>query len=245
MLGRNNVIIDVRPEQAADSDRFWSAALGWPLGDPWPEHHEFSSFEPSDGAPYVHRQIGDHGPRLHLDFEVESVDIARHGQELTSLGASLGELYADWQVMASPGGMPFCLLRPTAWTPPAARSWPAGHRSRLVQVCIDSPARWHDSEVSFWRAATGWRWVPSDGSEFAGKVYPPDPSQMQLLLQRLDETDPRSATDAHIDVGTDDVEAEVTRLVDLGAVRGETGRGWVVLTDPVGMTFCVTGNDPT
>ena len=47
----------------------------------------------------------------------------------------------------------------------------------------------------------------------------------------------------HIDFGTSDVEAEVKRLVELGA--SETGRGsfgdfeWVVLADPDGNAFCV------
>jgi hypothetical protein len=47
----------------------------------------------------------------------------------------------------------------------------------------------------------------------------------------------------HLDFSTDDVEAEVARLVELGAT--ETGRhsfgdfGWVVLADPDGNAFCV------
>ncbi len=65
---------------------------------------------------------------------------------------------------------------------------------------------------------------------------------MQLLLQRLESDEP--ATRAHLDLGTDDIETEVERLVSLGATRGETGRGWVVLTDPTGLVFCVTGNSP-
>ena len=51
-------------------------------------------------------------------------------------------------------------------------------------------------------------------------------------------------TRAHLDPGSDDVEAEVTRLVNLGAERVTTGTGWVVMRDPVGLAFCVTANDP-
>ena len=65
-----HVFIDVPPDQAEVSGRFWSAALGWPLGEPWPDHPEFRDFEPPDGDPYVHQQIGDHQPRVHLDLEV-------------------------------------------------------------------------------------------------------------------------------------------------------------------------------
>ena len=53
-----------------------------------------------------------------------------------------------------------------------------------------------------------------------------------------------TAVRAHIDLGADDIEAEATRLVGLGAQRLGPGRGWIVLRDPVGMVFCVTGNSP-
>ena len=49
----------------------------------------------------------------------------------------------------------------------------------------------------------------------------------------------------HVDFSTSDMEAEVKRLVGLGA--SETGRGnfgefeWVVLADPDGNAFCVAG----
>ena len=54
----------------------------------------------------------------------------------------------------------------------------------------------------------------------------------------------RAAVRAHIDLGADDIEAEAARLVGLGAERLGPGRGWIVLRDPVGMVFCVTGNSP-
>jgi hypothetical protein len=126
--------------------------------------------------------------------------------------------------------------------PPAQRF--AGHRSRLVQICIDSPPTLHDQEVAFWRAATGWRWREGDQNEFAGKLYPPTGSSVQLLFQRLGSDDPATAVRAHIDLGADDVEAETARLVELGGERLGPGRGWIVLRDPVGMVFCVTGNSP-
>jgi hypothetical protein len=98
--------------------------------------------------------------------------------------------------------------------------------------------------VAFWRTATAWRWSEGSGDEFAGKLYPPAGSSVQLLLQRLGSDDPATAVRAHIDLGADDIEAEATRLVGLGAERLERGRGWIVLRDPVGMVFCVTGNSP-
>jgi Glyoxalase-like domain len=145
--------------------------------------------------------------------------------------------------MRSPGGLPFCLVdREEHARPPAQRF--AGQRSRLVQICIDSPPTLHDQEVAFWRAATGWWWREGDHDEFAGKLDPPTGSSVQLLFQRLGSDDPATAVRAHIDLAADDVELEAARLVQLGAARVGPGRGWIVLRDPVGMVFCVTGNSP-
>ena len=43
----------------------------------------------------------------------------------------------------------------------------------------------------------------------------------------------------HVDIETDDVEAETARLVGLGAVEVSRGRTWVVLADPAGLLLCV------
>jgi len=46
----------------------------------------------------------------------------------------------------------------------------------------------------------------------------------------------------HLDFRPDDRDAEVQRLLALGATRAEVGQGeqsWVVLTDPEGNEFCV------
>src|SRR5215204_1637878 len=53
-----HVFLDVAPNVAEESATFWSAALGWPLGEPWPGHPEFRSFAPPDGDPYVHSRSG-------------------------------------------------------------------------------------------------------------------------------------------------------------------------------------------
>ena len=71
-----------------------------------------------------------------------------------------------------------------------------------------------------------------------------DEGGAQLLFQGLGSDDPGTDVRAHIDLGADDLEAEAGRLVGLGAERLGPGRGWIVLRDPVGMIFCVTGNAP-
>ena len=236
-----HVFIDVPPDQAEASGRFWSAALGWPLGEPWPEHPEFRDFVPPDGDPYLHQQIGDHGPRVHLDLEVADQAVA--AARLIALGAAAAGPPRSWTPMVSPGGFPFCLVTRREQVRPGPLSWPGG-RTGLVQVCLDSPAARHEREVDFWRSALDWRWADGEHPEFAGKLYPPPDSTVQLLFQRLEADDPATAVRAHIDLGTDQRTADAARLEALGAVRVATHAGWVALRDPAGMLFCTTVNPP-
>jgi hypothetical protein len=238
-----HVVIDVPPALAEDAARFWSAALGWDAGEPWSRHPEFRSFQPVDGDAYVILQVGDHDPRVHIDLEVADMDA--EANRLASLGATIRSPGAGWQPMLSPGGLPFCLVpRSDHAVRPSALRWGEGHRTRLAQVCIDSPAALDDREVSFWRSATGWRWGESDSEEFAGKLYPPAGSPVQILLQRLGRSDEGTRTRAHIDLGTDDIEADASRLEALGAARIGPGHGWIALTDPAGHPFCTTRTTP-
>ena len=99
--------IDIRADVAEASATFWSAALGWELAEHWPGHPEFRSFEPPTGDAYVHQQVGDHGPRIHFDLEIaDEAEI----QQLVGLGATVVGEGAGWYPMASPGGLPFCLV---------------------------------------------------------------------------------------------------------------------------------------
>lgn len=41
----------------------------------------------------------------------------------------------------------------------------------------------------------------------------------------------------HLDIETYDVEAEVARLVGLGATKVADGRAWVMMKDPSGLLF--------
>lgn len=239
-----HVFIDVPAPSAPDARSFWSRTLCWSPGSPWRGHPEFTSLEPADGDgdSYVHVQEVDDDPRIHLDVVVGDIDRAR--AEVAELGAESGARADGWQVMRSPGGLPFCLCgEPTAGTRPHGTRHVDGHRSRLAQVCIDIPAREYYREVAFWQRLTGWELSRSGRPEFADLVGPPE-APLRLLLQRLGDDDQRTATRAHIDLGSDDIDAEVTRLMGLGARFVERFDGWAVLTDPSGMLFCVTGKPP-
>jgi len=236
-----HAVLDVPDHLHAAAADFWARALGWPVGAPWPGHPELQSFEPGAAMAYLHLQRIDGPPRVHLDLESDDRDGAVG--TAVSLGAELVAERDRWTTLRSPGGLPFCVLTAREHASPEPVTWPGGHRARMVQVCVDSPRSAHDREVEFWRRLLAGRWVDSGAPEFAGKWHDDAGSPLQLLFQRLDEAD--GPVRAHLDHGTDDLDAEVRRLVDLGAVDVAPGRGgWHVLRDPAGLLFCVTANSP-
>lgn len=235
-----HAVIDVPSVELTAAGDFWARALGWPVGRTWEGHDELRSFAPPRGRPYVHLQQIDGPARIHLDLE------SRRPQDLAARAVELGAAQVSesdrWLTLASPGGLPFCVLEPGEQDAPAPVTWPDGHRSRLVQVCIDAPGAAHDLEVEFWRALLGGRWVAASSPEFSGKWHDDAGSPVQLLFQRLDE--PRGRVRAHLDLGTDDLDADAARLRSLGAHDLGPGRGWHAFLDPVGLAFCTTGNSP-
>ena len=115
------------------------------------------------------------------------------------------------------------------------------HRSRLCHFVIDVDDL--DQGVTFWSAALDAK--EEQLGEMSRHVYRrlrlPD-STTRILLQRTD--DPKSHKERmHLDLETDNVEAEVQRLEALGATRWdhqqERGYDFWVLRDPWANEFCV------
>lgn len=235
-----HAVLDVPEDSHAAAADFWSGVLGWAVGDPWRDHPELRSFQPRRGTSYLHLQRIGGSPRVHLDVEAE--DPVATAERAVALGAQPVAEREEWRTLASPGGLPFCVLRAHDHQAPEPVTFADGHRARMVQVCIDSPSAVHDAEVGFWRQLLGGRWVPSGAPEFAGKWHDDAGSPIQLLFQRLDERDGRVR--AHLDLGTDDLPAEVRRLAGLGATDVGPGRGWHVFRDVTGHPFCTTLNSP-
>jgi hypothetical protein len=109
------------------------------------------------------------------------------------------------------------------------------HRSRLTSVLIDVAAEAFGAEASFWSGALGRAPVPAATNEdyqpLEGLV-----SGLAVMVQRIGAgATPR----LHLDIETDDVEAEVRRLERLGAVRVEAVETWWIMRDPAGLLFCV------
>jgi len=115
------------------------------------------------------------------------------------------------------------------------------HRSRLCHFVIDCDDL--DRAVAFWSAALDATEepVPEASHPIYRKLKLPD-SDIRILLQLTHDTK-TSKERMHLDLETDDVEAEVQRLEALGATRydhqQERGYDFWVMRDPWGNEFCV------
>jgi hypothetical protein len=91
----------------------------------------------------------------------------------------------------------------------------------------------------WWRDALGWVVVNDDPDEFEIRAAPDRLPGLLFLRVR----DPKQTKNRlHLDLRPDDRDAEVDRLLELGATRADIGQGeqtWVVLADPEGNEFCV------
>lgn len=111
------------------------------------------------------------------------------------------------------------------------------HRSLITAIVVDVPSEHRADEVAFWSGATGSELRELSHAEYHGARLTPS---LVLLVQELGEGAPR----VHIDIHTDDVDAEVARLVSLGATEVDRKDDWMVLRDPAGLPFCVVRARP-
>lgn len=107
------------------------------------------------------------------------------------------------------------------------------HRSRIGVVLIDHPEDRYDAARAFWAAALGTEAQPQEAGPYEsfGVTGP-----VVLELQR---TGVGTAPRVHLDIETDDVASEVSRLRELGATMVDEHDDYVVMADPVGVAFCV------
>ena len=109
------------------------------------------------------------------------------------------------------------------------------HRSRLGGFIIDCQTRDLEREAEFWSRALGCEAVRSEDPADEGYIaLRGAPAGLHAELQRVSHP-----SRVHLDIASDDVEAEVMRLEKLGARRIESVRDWWVMEAPSGHRFCV------
>ncbi|HEX5314010.1 MAG TPA: VOC family protein [Gammaproteobacteria bacterium] len=109
------------------------------------------------------------------------------------------------------------------------------HHSRLAAVLIDCRGEDLDAAGDFWSRALGYAQKVGDtvDPERYRVLATPD-HQLRCEVQ-LVAHDSR----VHLDIETDDIEAEVSRLQALGAREAQRIASWVVMEAPTGQRFCV------
>ena len=109
------------------------------------------------------------------------------------------------------------------------------HHSRLCSIIIDSKVDDLEAAAKFWSQAIG-RPIKSlevDGDDRYAELDTHDDEPLVLIQKVTHESR------VHLDIETDDIEAEVKRLEALGARRVEFVKRWWIMEAPTGHRFCV------
>ena len=132
---------------------------------------------------------------------------------MTELGYAVGR---------SPGGLVFCLVPHAGGQRPGPVGWPGG-ASLVDQVCLDIAA-------GVVRPGGGVL-VGADvvaarrgGSPQFDRILPPPGQPLRVLLQRIDDED--GPVRMHLDLASEDREAEVARHVELGGRVVRSTENW-------------------
>jgi predicted enzyme related to lactoylglutathione lyase len=109
------------------------------------------------------------------------------------------------------------------------------HKSKLAGFIIDCKTDDLKSAAAFWSAALGMetRGLPgAEGKKYAKLIDPEAYLDVEVQLVAHESR-------VHLDIETDDIEAEVLRLEKLGAKRLQKIQSWWVMQAPTGQKFCV------
>jgi predicted enzyme related to lactoylglutathione lyase len=109
------------------------------------------------------------------------------------------------------------------------------HRSRLATIVIDCRTDDLDRATEFWAGALGVaakKFKDPASAGYRALAMPAD--QPTVITQKVDHP-----SRVHLDIETDDVEAEAARLEALGAKKVAFVKRWWVMEAPTGQRFCV------
>lgn len=259
-----NIVVD--SSAPARLARFWAELLGWTVAVE-PDDEVDVRAPAGDGydgdlvfVPVPEPKVGKN--RLHIDLNSTSAEhqaeLVEHACDLGARRADIGQGEVPWVVLADPEDNEFCVLEPRRLYRSAGA---------LAAIVLDA----HDplTLARFWAAAAGW--TPASDSpvytalraphrrgpflEFLPAEVPPQeadqmrgaehPMRARGRPNASDVDGNRTKNRLHLDVrpyADGDLEAEVARLLELGARPADVGQGdvpWTVLTDPEHNEFCV------
>ena len=234
------VFVDQPQERFDVGSQFWAGVTGSTISPRRGDDDEFATLVPATGDAFCRVQATtDASAGVHVDFHVDSIGDARG--EATALGArvvaDLGHV-----LMASPAGLPFCLVEAGSESRVPA---PVGEpTSALDQLSIDVPASAFDAEVDFWSALLGWGRRTLAMPEFE-RLDETEGLPIRLLFQKLGTDSAPNRASAHLDIAAGDGREQVAAQHEsFGAERVATFERWIVMRDPIGLAYCITGREP-
>ena len=109
------------------------------------------------------------------------------------------------------------------------------HKSKLAGFIIDCQTDDLGRAADFWAGALGMpvRELPADEAALY-KGLQDSQHGLNIEVQKVNHP-----SRVHLDIETDDIEAEVRRLEELGAKRVQAVHTWWVMEAPTGQRFCV------
>ena len=107
------------------------------------------------------------------------------------------------------------------------------HKSRLGGILIDCQTADPEEAAQFWSAALGYRTRPREADSPYVDLDTPA-RELYMVVQAVDHE-----SRVHVDIETDNIDAEVERLRGLGATEIGRIKTWVIMEAPTGQRFCV------
>ncbi|MFT7460029.1 MAG: hypothetical protein ACI909_002717 [Planctomycetota bacterium] len=104
------------------------------------------------------------------------------------------------------------------------------HQSRICAVFFDAQASTYEASTTFWSGALGRDPKPEPDNKYTSLA-----GDLDVVIQNARP----EHEGMHLDMETDNVEAEVTRLEALGARKKYKIKDWCVMEAPGGHAFCV------
>ncbi|QSX79588.1 VOC family protein [Agrilutibacter solisilvae] len=110
------------------------------------------------------------------------------------------------------------------------------HRSRLAGFIIDCQTGELDPAAAFWSEALGLQIEDADAGDVPGtyQMFGGTPGELHIEVQKVEHP-----SRVHLDIESDDVDAEAARLEALGAKKIQFIKRWWVMEAPTGHRFCV------